>query len=172
MRLFIAIPLAKDIAKIVWNVQEDLRGAGASGDFVPRGNHHITLRFLGDSDDLVDIAAAMRSAVRDAKPFTLRVGEVSGFARGSTETTYLSVTDKSDELRRLHDTLETALREAGFARGGRFAPHITLGRRVLRGEAAMPEIAPTAFRVNSIVLFESRRVGDRMTYTAVHTEGF
>ena len=172
MRLFIAVPLPRDMLKAIWHVQENFRAGCASGEFVPEGNHHITLRFLGESESLLDIAAAMREAVRDARPFTLRLGGHGSFPRGETETAYLSIAGDLRELSRLRATLESALWEAGFVRGGgRFTPHITLGRRVMRN-ALNSEISPMAFRVNRIVLFESRRTNGRMVYTPIHTETF
>ncbi|MCL2695590.1 MAG: RNA 2',3'-cyclic phosphodiesterase [Clostridiales bacterium] len=173
MRLFIAIPLPKDIQKAIWGIQEAFRAGCASGDFVPEGNHHITLRLLGESDALLDIAAAMRQAVRDARPFTLRLGGLGSFPRGRTETAFLSVGGDNRELSRLYATLDSALWEAGFARGGRFTPHITLGRRVARDSGQWSVVSgQSAFRVNSIVLFESKRINGKMVYTPVHTETF
>jgi len=157
--------------KTVFNIQEEYRARCASGDFVPSGNHHVTLRFLGKSDALADIARAMREAVRDAKPFTLKLAGHDSFPKGQSQTAYLSLNGHLRELDRLHATLETALWEAGFVRGGRFHPHITLGRRVVPAGPA-PDVPPAAFRVSSIVLFESRRASGQMVYTPVHTETF
>ena len=45
MRLFIAIPLPKDVQKKVYAFEQELRAVSTGGRFVPPGNHHITLRF-------------------------------------------------------------------------------------------------------------------------------
>ena len=173
MRLFIAVPLPKDVQRAVLTAQEGLRASSTAGRFVPAGNHHITLRFLGESSALADVAAAMHEAVKDARPFVLRLGALGSFTHGGARTSYLSVTGDLDELNRIHETLEAALYEYGFAGGKvRFSPHITLARAVEHGDLSRIHIPNAAFTVRSIVLFESTNENGRMVYTPVHTEPF
>ena len=173
MRLFIAVPLPKDVQRAVYTVQEGLRASSTAGRFVPPGNHHITLRFLGETNALADIAAAMHEAVKDAKPFLLRLGALGSFTHGGARTSYLSVTGELDELFRIHETLEAALFEYGFAGGKvRFTPHITLARAVEHGDLKKVAVPNAAFTVRSIVLFESTNENGRMVYTPIHTETF
>ncbi len=54
MRLFIAIPLPPDITRALAAARVALEAHGATGRFVPRENYHITLHFLGETDDLMD----------------------------------------------------------------------------------------------------------------------
>ena len=173
MRLFIAVPLPKDVQRAVFTAQEGLRVSSTAGRFVPAGNHHITLRFLGESSALADIAAAMHEAVKDARPFVLRLGALGSFTHGGARTSYLSVAGDLDELNRIHEMLESALFEYGFAGGKvRFSPHITLARAVEHGDLSRIHIPNAAFTVLSIVLFESTNENGRMVYTPVHTETF
>lgn len=173
MRLFIAIPLPRDVARSVWDVQEQLQNSSTAGRFVPQGNHHITVRFIGESNALNDIADAMHEAVRDAKPFLLRLGTPGSFTHGGARTSYLGVTGDLEELRRIHQTLETALWEHGFVRGrAKLTPHITLARAVEHGSLDSITVPNSAFTVHSIVLYESRLVRGKMQYTPIHTETF
>ncbi|MBQ6331300.1 MAG: RNA 2',3'-cyclic phosphodiesterase [Clostridia bacterium] len=174
MRLFIAVPLPKDVQRAVYTAEEGLRSMSSAGRFVPFGNHHITLRFLGESSALADIAAAMHEAVKDARPFVLRLGAPGSFTHGGARTSFLSVTGDLDELNRIHETLEAALFEYGFAGGKvRFTPHITLARAVeLSGDISRVRVPNAGFTVRSIVLFESTNENGRMVYTPVHTETF
>lgn len=173
MRLFIAIPLPKDVQRAVLVAQEGLRASSTAGRFVPAGNHHITLRFLGESSALADIASAMHEAVKDARPFVLKLGAPGSFTHGGARTSYLSVTGDLDELNRIHQTLESALFEYGFAGGKvRFSPHITLARAVEHGDLSRVNVPNAAFTVRSIVLFESTNENGRMVYTPIHTEQF
>ena len=75
MRLFIAIPLPPDITRALSADRVALEEHGATGRFVPRENYHITLHFLGETDALKDITDAMHEAVRDIRPFVLRLRE-------------------------------------------------------------------------------------------------
>lgn len=173
MRLFIAIPLPKDIQRTVFSVQEELRKNASAGRFVPEGNHHITVRFIGESNALADIAGAMEEAVRDARPFLLRLGAPGHFEHGGARTSYISVTGELEEFYRIHQTLESALLDRGFVRGRQKpSPHITLARAVEYPEGLSLSVPGDAFRVRSIVLFESRNEYGRMVYTPLHTEAF
>ena len=174
MRLFIAIPLPKNILRTAFAAEQELQKASTSGRFVPEGNHHITVRFLGESDALADIADAMHEAVKDARPFLLRLGKVGHFTHSGTKTCYIGVEGETDEYFRIFETLEAALFEYGFAGGKvRFTPHITLARAVeLSGDISRVRVPNAGFTVRSIVLFESTNENGRMVYTPVHTETF
>ena len=174
MRLFIAIPLPKDVQKKVFAFEQELKAASTGGRFVPQGNHHITLRFIGESNALADIAFAMDQAVADARPFTLKLGGYGWFDHGGARTSFLKAEGDLSELFRIHEMLETGLWERGFCKGkGRLVPHVTLGRAVEHGDIShlkAPENA--SFRVSSIVLYESANERGRMVYTPVHTARF
>lgn len=173
MRLFIAIPLPKDVMKSVWNFEETLRETASGGSFVPRGNHHITLRFIGESQKLAELAYAMHEAVRDARPFPLKLGAYGSFTHGGARTSYLGVDGELSELHRIHQMLESALWEQGFNGGkGRLVPHITLGRGVEHGDISQLRTPNTPFVVRSIVLYESTNERGKMVYTPLHTEKF
>lgn len=172
MRLFIGVPLPGDITRKVCAYEELMQQNGVTGRFVPRGNHHITLRFIGESSALADIAEAMHGAVRDARPFTLKLGGYGQFTHGGGRTGYLGVTGDTAELLRIHEMLEDALNDSGLGRGkGRLQPHITLGRSLEGG--TLPEKTPEgSLRVTSIVLYESVAEKGRMVYMPLHTEKF
>ena len=173
MRLFIAVPLPKDVQRAVWSVQEELRESSTAGRFVPQGNHHITVRFIGESSALVDIADAMHEAVKDARPILLRIGALGSFTHGGARTSYCSVTGDLDELIRIKETLDAALLDRGIIGAkNRLTPHITLARAVEHGDVSRIRIPNTAFTARSIVLFESTNERGRMVYTPVHTETF
>lgn len=173
MRLFIAVPLPGDIQKKLYAYEQRLEESGVSGRFVPRGNHHLTLRFIGESKALADIAFAMREAVCDAKPFTLKLGAWGEFTHRGTRTGYLNATGEIKELLRVHQTLESALDDHGLGRGrGKLQPHITLARSLETGEIPLPEPPEGSFRVTSIVLYESTFENGRPVYSPLHTERF
>ncbi|MBR0425217.1 MAG: RNA 2',3'-cyclic phosphodiesterase [Clostridia bacterium] len=173
MRLFIAVPLPKNVQRTVFSVQEELRLGATAGRFVPAGNHHITVRFLGESNALADLAFAMHDAVKDAHPFTLRLGGLGSFTHSGSKTCFLHVNGETQELFRIHETLEAALLDRGFVRGrGKPEPHITLARAVEYPEGLRLSVPNESFRVGSIVLYESTNRGGRMVYTPLHTETF
>ena len=173
MRLFIAVPLPKDIARAVVGAEEELRRMSTAGRFVPEGNHHITVRFIGESNALADVAAAMHEAVCDAKPFLLRLDGYGCFTHGGARTSFVRVGGDLAELSRIHQTLEAALWERGFDRGrGRLEPHITLGRAVEHDPDQKPFVPNEAFWVRQLVLFESSSERGGIRYAPLHAERF
>ena len=61
MRLFIACPLPADVKAALGEIEDVLRGKGGSVKWVAPKNMHLTIRFLGDTDEklLPDIKAAI-----------------------------------------------------------------------------------------------------------------
>ena len=177
MRLFIAIGLPKSFQTEVGRIQKELKQVSCGGSFVPAGNFHITLHFIGESQDMVGAVKAMHEAVRGIRTFTLHLGKYGSFDKGKNRTSVLLVQGELEELNALYESLQSALYEQGFSRERkRFSPHITLGRNVehdaLAG-AELERLSPNAsVTVQAITLFESTREKGRMIYTPIHTEKF
>ena len=178
MRLFIALPLPKSVRRSVATAAESLRVLSKGGSFVPAENYHITLQFLGESENMADAALALEEAGRDCRPIPLQLG---GFrmlgSRPSGGAGVLEVSDNGGELGRLYETLQSALMERGFALGReRYLPHITLARalRLLDGseEKLSALCRKDPFTAGSAALFQSERVSGRMVYTPLHTLHF
>lgn len=178
MRTFIAIDLPKSMKAQLSSILSEVKQLSTGGRFVPSDSFHITLHFLGDTDDIVAVANAMHEAVRGIRNFNLHLGKYSSFEKNGSHTAYIDVKGSLDELNSLYESLESALAQYGFPREcKRFTPHITLGRNVTYDELVQGEleasISPNAsMLVNSIILFQSERIGGRMVYTPLHTERF
>ncbi len=177
MRMFIAIDLPKSFKQEVSRISRQVKVLSCSGRFVPEDAYHLTLHFIGESEDLMGAVAAMRQAAQGIRPFTLHLGKYTSFARGTSRTSVLEVKGQLEELRALHESLESALYERGFPREmKRFTPHITLGRAVEHDELAEAELkalSPNAsMTVFGITLFESTRIEGRIVYRALHKEVF
>lgn len=177
MRLFIAIELPKSFCKEVAALQDAVRTQSEGGRFVPATNFHITLHFIGESNDLAGAALAMEEACRGIRPFGLHLSRFSTFARKEGHTAFLSLLGELDELNALNESLQSALAERGFSiEPKRFTPHITLGRSVVLPEGALENLAalsPNAsMQVQGIALFESVRRGSRMVYSVLHRARF
>ncbi len=178
MRLFIAIELPASFKGEVARIQKEVKQLSTGGRFVPTENFHVTLHFIGDSQDLVGATDAMAEAVRGIRPFELHLGKYMSLEKGSRGcTAVLRVLGEIEELRAMYESLESALSDRGFSRERKqFTPHITLGRSVELDDmtaAELERLSPNAsMQVRSITLFESRREGSRMVYTPLHRERF
>jgi len=172
MRLFIAIAVPPDIRRAAADTAERLKAFGAKGRFVPSDNYHITVRYIGETDALSDVAEAMQLAACDCRPFLLRLTDYGAFSGKGSSTGFVRVSGDTDELVRLYETLEAALWERGFDRGqNRLLPHITLGRSIT-GDAGFTCPRNEAFTATGITLFESRTVKKNIVYTPIHKELF
>ena len=177
MRLFIAIDLPRSFKEELMRIQKEVKGMSCGGRFVPQDNFHITLHFIGESDDIAGAAAAMHEAVRGIRPFTLHLGRYTGFEKGGRgRTAVMEVLGELDELPAMHESLESALYDRGFSRERkRFVPHITLGRSVEQDDLTALELknsirANASLTVQAITLFESRREKGEMVYIPLHRE--
>lgn len=177
MRLFIAIELPKTMRSELSKALRELRSKSSGGRFVPEDNLHITLHFIGETDDLVGAVNAMKTACLGIHPFSLRPEGYGCFEKGERKTSFISVAGDMNELNTLREKLESALSDNGFSRDyHRFVPHITLGRNVEHDELVTAEMKDIAFNstmlANSITLFESTREKGNMIYTPLHRETF
>lgn len=171
MRLFIAIPIPPDVVRAVDAARAALESYGAFGRFVPRENYHVTLHFLGETDDLMGATEALREAVRDIRPFVLRLGDYGSFKTDGSHTGFVSVSCDGGELQSLYESLESALWERGFSKNrGRLTPHVTLGRRIEGDEGFALPPQKAAFTANAVCLYESVSERGQMRYTMLHRE--
>ncbi len=178
MRLFIAIELNNEMRAELASISKALRERSCGGRFVPNENFHITMHFIGESNDLAGAVEAVRTACRGIRPFRLSLGRYGFFEKsGSGKTSIVEVGGDLGELGILHETLESALADRGFSREfKRFRPHVTLGRNVDHDELVTQELKQIPLSASTLVtgltLFESARVKGNMVYTPLHRESF
>ena len=130
-RLFIAIKIVPDqlfteiyhelISKLSY---ENLR-------FVEPDKLHLTLRFLGDTDEnkIPDIDRLMNKSAEENKAFTLNINNTGVFGSSYNPRVIWFGIDHNENLTHLHTRIETALTKVGFFPDRQnFAPHLTLSR--------------------------------------------
>lgn len=168
IRLFVAIELPASLRERLWRACCDVPGAR----WTEPEQMHLTLRFVGEVDELVfrDVEAAL-DEVR-AAPFDLRVHGVGHFPpRGEPRVLWAGLA-RSEPLVALQKRVEAAVERGGVPRDGRrFSPHVTLARlsgtpeRVVGSWLAMNGLLDCEpFEVRDFHLFSSRLGGKR----AVH----
>ena len=104
-----------------------LRSGVAGAKWVDPGNFHLTLRFIGETDEAVaaDIDDAL--ARLRARRFTLQLARTGVF--GDRPRSLWVGVERNPELIGLRDKIEQALIRAGLSPEPRkFAPHVTLAR--------------------------------------------
>ena len=131
MRLFIGIPIPEDYAMTIGEVQSAWKGRLASKvSWVRPGLMHLTLRFLGETDDarVGAIVDAMRGAAGGS--FVMQ-GGAGGFfpQRGAPRVVWVGFSRGMQESGAYFAALDAGLVRAGFDAETRpFAAHVTVAR--------------------------------------------
>jgi len=131
MRLFVAVNLPAEIRDRLAAVQDRLRRAQADVSWVRAENLHITLKFLGETEEkrLDRIRDVLAEVARAYAPFSLQVTGAGSFGGRVPRVVWAGVSEGADLLTRLAWQVESALSRVGFPKEKRsLTAHLTLGR--------------------------------------------
>ncbi|MGH8915118.1 MAG: RNA 2',3'-cyclic phosphodiesterase [Acidimicrobiia bacterium] len=158
-RTFVAVPLPKEVRMAL---ADRLGPLVMPGKVVPAENWHLTLRFLGRTDQVAyeRLLAALDASELGSR-FEVGLGEMGAFPRVTKATVvWLAVSRGAARLGELAAVAEEAAQSAGFGPADRpFRPHLTLSRvrpaqdvsRVVEGFRG----AGVDWRCGSIVVYRS-----------------
>ena len=167
MRAFIAIDLEPGLRSALEAFVRRLEATRADVRWARPGGTHLTLKFLGEIDDLQagQVTAALEDVVSRHKPFAVRLAGTGAFPNErAPRVLWVGVTAEPG-LAGLQDEIERALEGLGFPRESRpFKPHLTLGRVKGRDrlDRALAELEVHrrddlgGMVVRKVALFESR----------------
>jgi 2'-5' RNA ligase len=131
-RLFIAIPLRNDVRECVRAAQSAARAAGFAARWVEPATAHLTLKFLGVTDQsLVDpLCAALGRVAERHCPLVLRTGPLGAFPQARRpRVLWLDLGGDLAELHLLQRAIDAILVPLGIPAERRpFRPHLTIGR--------------------------------------------
>jgi 2'-5' RNA ligase len=132
MRVFVAVPLPDPVVEDLGQRLEP-RQEGAEGPrWSPPAQWHVTLAFMGDAPEgrVEDLVEGVTGAAARTPPLPLRVCGAGCFPDvARARVIWAGVEDPSDALPALARRVRSAANRAGAAPdGGRFRPHLTLGR--------------------------------------------
>lgn len=163
MRVFIAIRFSQAFKEPIFEAQDALRDNGVRGNFTLPENLHLTLAFIGETDRVEDIKAAVKEVAFE--PFEIKTGRLGCF-NGRSKVIWLGI-DGEKKLKAITAELRKNLdiRGIDYAKG-RFQPHITL----VRQPSDMPldiDIESANMTVREISVMKSERISGRLVYTAL-----
>lgn len=128
-RAFIAVDVPAGPA--LEAVVQELRTSGAALKLVDVRGLHLTLKFLGDTEEglLPEIMGTLQGAAAGLAPFRIRLHGMGAFPNLSRmNVVWVGVRD-AEPLVRVAGTLDERLEALGFPREGRaWSPHATLAR--------------------------------------------
>ena len=180
MRAFFSVDLPDELAESFATVQAAFDGA-AGLNFVDPEQAHVTLKFLGEVDEVSEVdevVAAGERAVEgaDVEPFECSVGGLGVFpSMEYISVVWSGVDGGATQLAALHEALEVETTDLGFeSEDHEFTPHFTLARmNDARGKELVQEVVQDrhpevgTFTVEEVRLTESTLTSEGPEYEIV-----
>ena len=167
VRIFLAIDPPSSQRKILEAHQGRWKSTRADVKWIYPSNMHLTLKFLGEIQE-----SSTENVIAACKEVCCLYGDFPLFFNGTgvfpnlrrPRVLWIGIGGKTDLMRRLQNSLETALEEKGFPREDRtFRSHLTVGRvrssyRLLRLLEVFlkDEVVIKPFTVKEVIVYKSR----------------
>ncbi|MGO9612145.1 MAG: RNA 2',3'-cyclic phosphodiesterase [Dissulfurispiraceae bacterium] len=131
MRCFIAIDISDEVRATIDKVIQQVGGASKGIKWVVPWNIHLTLKFLGEIDNVgITLVDDWLSTFGTRyNPFNIRIRGTGIFPSLRHPNVLWVGIDASDDLKRLANDIDDAMVQQGFKKEDRkFSPHLTVGR--------------------------------------------
>ncbi len=172
LRIFAAIAPPHEVRQAL---ADQLTGVPIPGKVVPPANWHLTLRFLGEIDEVACERYMAELDSRDlGRRFKVRLSKFGAFPNHRKATvTWLGVTGGEQRIFQLAEAADEAAVSVGLLPEDRpFSPHLTLSR--VRPPANVTSLVgevecDVEWRVESVVVFRSRLARGGVSYEPIET---
>ncbi|MEQ9620211.1 MAG: RNA 2',3'-cyclic phosphodiesterase [Deltaproteobacteria bacterium] len=168
--MFVAALLPEEIKELINEYLGALKPACEGVKWERREKLHVTLKFLGDVDELQTglVTAAIDKLLPAFSPFETNVTTLGGFPNLRNPRILYVGLSENRELEAFHEKIERELGSLGFVSERRkFTPHVTVGRiksrLKLKNPLAMPE--RTSFEIDKIGVMKSELGKEGSVYT-------
>lgn len=162
MRLFAAIQFSPAVRASLLEAAAALQRQG-SGRFTRPENFHLTLAFIGETENLAEAKVALDAACTGG-PVSLTLGGLGHF--GDLWWTGIR---ENPRLAALALGVQQALRDQGFSIEKRpWKPHVTLVRQ-WRGSYPRLTVREVSMRAERVSLMKSERIHGKLTYTEIYS---
>ena len=161
MRLFAAIPLTEEVRKQMIDVMHTLKQQGIRGNYTSAANLHLTLCFIGETEDKARVEAALRNV--SYRPFLLKLDGMGRFG----DTLYVGIKG-GQAISVLAADIRKALDAEGIPYDRKpFTPHITLIRGMAGGDGTKVPAPRGEMNVKRVSLMKSVTKDGKPVYTEV-----
>ena len=179
MRLFIALPLEASVRDYLEKLIRDLREQGADVKWVAAENIHLTIRFLGATDDrlIPGLSAIIDDIGSRFAAIDTVIDRIGGFPNLQLPNIFwVGLKGRIDLLSQIAAEVESAVRTCGFAPETKgFRSHLTLGRvKKTRGIGPllaylpMLKVKPLPVHFDRMVLYQSTLTPSGPIYRPLH----
>ncbi len=132
IRTFIAIKIPEDIRNQIAVLQSGLKGLGGKITWVKPENMHLTLKFLGETEErlIENISEKLEQVVLSFKQSEIQVKGVGAFPNlRRAKVFWVGTEEDKNTLIELASKIDQQMSELGFGREKRrFSAHLTMGR--------------------------------------------
>jgi 2'-5' RNA ligase len=169
MRLFISVNFDEDVKQKFLDIQEAIRSQASRGSFSLPENLHLTLAFLGETEERrLPAVSGIIGAIR-GEPFELPFTRSGCFTHSRKELWWIGAGEEGAGLPALIDIrrqLCDGLRAAELAFDDRpFHAHVTLGREIKHDKPLSVPGLNITVPVRRISLMKSEHIERRLVYT-------
>lgn len=186
MRLFIAIPIQDVLKRPIIKFQSELKNTGADIRLVEFANIHLTLRFLGETDQasVPGIVKVLDTIASHYHPFEVEIKTAGGFPspqRPRVVWVGCLETSSPPHLPQIYQEIEKGLSSLRFSPADHpFSPHITIARvKSPKNKEGLVNLLKQNANflagkqvVKEVVLFQSQLRPTGPVYTVVHAASF
>lgn len=171
MRVFIGIELTKPTKEALFDVQQQLIPASKKGRFTDKDNFHLTLKFIGETNqkEIEQLKNAVAETAAHSTAFKVAVKTVDKFQKKNGLILWAGPKE-TQPLLHLYDQLHNIMKKQAInIEKHPYTPHITLGRNIVweKGkESSLLQslVDPIPVKIDTLTLFESVRVNGRLIY--------
>ena len=169
MRLFISINFDDISREKLYNHMKLLTNKCDSGSFIKKENIHLTLVFVGETNQIGAIVETMDAI--STEPFELSLAEYGKFKRSGGDVYWIGI-EKSPELVKLQKILYRSLVRRGvMSDKNDFKPHITVSRDTVIQKENVPEaFFDDKLSIKRISLMKCESSRDGMTFTELYAK--
>ncbi|WP_258083307.1 RNA 2',3'-cyclic phosphodiesterase [Thermococcus thermotolerans] len=130
MRAFIAIEVSDEVRDNLMKAQERIGSKAAKIKFVERENFHVTLKFLGEIDEVLaeEVKKALAEIAKKHKKHRVKVKGIGVFPNPNYVRVIWAGIENDDGIKAIAKDVEREMRRLGFKKDKDFVAHITIGR--------------------------------------------
>jgi 2'-5' RNA ligase len=164
VRLFVGVALTSEVQNAIAAGTRELREAFVRLRWSLPEQWHVTLQFLGETDEAASLCVIEQLRGIRAQAVDIELGEPAFFERAGV---FHVAVRRTYSLVALHEEAGRVLLPCGFEPEERaFSPHITLARKKGRGPSSdfarlhkavrlMPAVRLPSFQVKEFILYQS-----------------
>lgn len=174
MRLFIAIPLPKEIKDYIYDLEKEINSNYAKIRWVHKKNLHLTLKFIGDISE--DKAIELENRLNNIKfnPFNVRINKLGTFPNMNNPNVIWVDFEPDNDLLKLQQSVDEEILDLFPSSEQKFINHVTLGRvKLIKKKNEFikllnsVEIKHLEFKIDSFSLIKSELTKDGPIYRII-----